>query len=248
MSAIFPSGLRTRQRHVHPKLEAVVRRHLETTWQGGAHAPTAAAFAALVDLIGDDAGRGLVLDSGCGTGESTRRIAGAHPGHLVIGVDRSEARLARLRAPGLPHREGNAIWVRAELAAFWRLALEQGWRLERHYLLYPNPWPKASHLRRRWHAHPAFTALLGLGGRFELRTNWKLYAHEFALAVQIATGLDAVVEPIGECAITSPFERKYRARGEDLYRVGVDLAIRQPRPEPAPTGVRRTRQVRPARG
>lgn len=224
------SGLENAQPGVHPRLEEGVRRHLATPWLGGEHAPTVAAFGALLELVGEDADRGVVLDSGCGTGESTRRIAEVHPGHLVIGIDRSEARLARVRAPVLPHRDGNAVWVRAELAAFWRLALTHGWRLEHHYLLYPNPWPKAAQLKRRWHAHPAFPVLLDLGGRLEMRTNWEIYAREFALAVRIATGLDAVVEPVGESAITSPFERKYRERGEDLYRVCVITGKCSPEP------------------
>lgn len=41
---------------------------------------------------------GIVLDSGCGTGKSTKLLASKiHPRHLVIGVDRSLARLTKTK-------------------------------------------------------------------------------------------------------------------------------------------------------
>lgn len=224
MISIPQPAIRTAQNDVHPRLEEIVRRHLVHRWHGRPHAPTDAAFAAVAARL--DAARGvpLILDSGCGTGASTRLIAAAFPQAIVLGIDRSEARLARVHAGALPHAEGNALWVRAELARFWWLAHEAGWRLERHFLLHPNPWPKASQIQRRWHAHPVFPALLALGGLLELRTNWLVYAREFALAVNQATGQLACVEAVGPQSITTPFERKYRARSDALYCVRTDLS------------------------
>lgn len=164
---------------------------------------------------------GLVLDSGCGTGESTRLIARAFPDSLVLGVDKSLARLQRAGAGSFPHREGNAVWLRADLTTFWRLALRAGWRLERHYILYPNPWPKPSALQRRWHAHPVFPDLLRLGGRLEMRCNWEIYALEFARAVNRVLGCHVVPREPAASPVLSPFERKYRASGHQLYSVVV---------------------------
>jgi len=182
------------------------------------------AFRALERMIPDPdstAAAGWVLDSGCGTGESTRSIARALPDCLVIGVDKSEARLARTGASSFPHREGNVIWLRAELATFWRLALRAGWRLRHHFLLYPNPWPKPGQLRRRWHAHPVFPDLLRLGGRLELRCNWEIYAQEFAAATNQLLGTCVRPRPLAGSAVTTPFERKYRVSGHPLYSVSV---------------------------
>jgi tRNA (guanine-N7-)-methyltransferase len=162
-----------------------------------------------------------VLDSGCGTGDSTRRIARLWPDRVVVGVDKSAARLARGGIDRFPHREGNVVWLRAELTSFWRLAHDAGWRLHRHYLLYPNPWPKASQLRRRWHAHPVFPTLLALGGQLEMRSNWLIYAEEFALAVNRVLGTDVQPSVLEAAEALSPFERKYRASGHRLYSVSV---------------------------
>ncbi|MCH4563891.1 SAM-dependent methyltransferase [Halomonas sp. EGI 63088] len=168
----------------------------------------------------------LILDAGCGVGLSTRRLAERFADHAVIGVDRSAARLSRDHGP-LPD---NALLVRADLVDFWRLALAAGWQPVRHYLLYPNPYPKAAHLKMRWHGHPVFPAILALGGRLELRSNWKLYVEEFALALELAAGVTAAVEPYVPAAAgrlpveyLTPFEQKYHASGQPLWRLVVGL-------------------------
>ena len=221
MNAIHCSRpVNSAQDNVHPRLAAVLDAHLQHAWRAPLHAPSVAAFEALAAAIGDDTRR-LVLDSGCGTGASTRLIARALPDHLVIGVDKSRARLARGGVISFPHRAGNALWLRAELATFWRLALRAGWRLRRHYLLYPNPWPKPAQLQRRWHGHPVFPQLLQLGGVLEMRCNWEVYALEFAAAVNRVLGTATRPRLLGETEISSPFERKYRASGLPLYSVSV---------------------------
>ncbi len=118
----------------------------------------------------------------------------------------------------------NALLVRADLVDFWRLALEAGWAPERHYLLYPNPYPKSAHLKMRWHGHPVFPTLLALGGRLELRSNWQLYVEEFAQAVNIVTGQAASVtalQPNGD--YLTPFEAKYDQSGQTLWRLCIEL-------------------------
>lgn len=211
------------QRGVHPRLAERVRLHLENPWQRPLHRPTLAAFDALRPMLDSEGGRPLVLDSGCGSGASTRILAQRHPDALVLGVDRSAARLARDGHRQLPERDGNALWLRAELATLWRLLRASGHRPDHHYLLYPNPWPKAVHLQRRWHAHPAFADLLALGGRLEMRCNWQTYADEFADALTLASGREHRAECIVPDAPLTPFERKYAASGHTLYAVTADL-------------------------
>lgn len=162
----------------------------------------------------------LILDAGCGVGLSTRRLAAQFPDCAVIGVDRSEDRLGRDHG-NLPE---NARLVRADLVDFWRLAEQAGWALERHYLLYPNPYPKAAHLKMRWHGHPVLPTLLALGGKLEVRSNWSLYVEEFALAVAQVTGQQAevgVFSPNGN--YLTPFEAKYDQSGQTLWRLCIEL-------------------------
>ena len=55
-------------------------------------------------------GRPLILDSFCGTGQSTRMLAVGNPDALVVGIDKSSERL-RKQAEPLPD---NALLLRAE--------------------------------------------------------------------------------------------------------------------------------------
>lgn len=162
----------------------------------------------------------LILDAGCGVGVSTRRLAQRFPDHAVIGVDRSADRLSRDHG-SVPE---NACLIRADLVDFWRLAVDAGWSLARHYLLYPNPYPKAGHLKMRWHGHPVLPAILTLGGLLDLRSNWKVYVEEFAQAVTLVTSQTATVEshdPQGD--YLTPFETKYAQSGQALWRLSVSL-------------------------
>lgn len=90
--------------------------------------------------------RPLVFDAGCGTGRSTIRLARMLPAYDVVGIDRSEERLDRTEAyrkfRGLPEAVENALLVRAELADFWRLCLNNKVWPEHQFILYPNPYPK----------------------------------------------------------------------------------------------------------
>ena len=165
----------------------------------------------------------LILDSCCGVGESSIALAKAFPDHYVIAVDQSELRLSRGK-PGGALLPPNLDLVRADLVDYWRLMHDAGIRLDRHYLLYPNPWPKIGHLSRRWHCHPVFPTLLDLGGVLECRSNWQIYVEEFCFAVQRLTRHPAACEPyVPEEALT-PFERKYFNSGHALFRMIVDLS------------------------
>jgi tRNA (guanine-N7-)-methyltransferase len=162
----------------------------------------------------------IILDSGCGTGESSYALSEQFPGHMVIGIDKSAARLSK----SMDGQHENVLLVRAELIDMWRLMREHHWQIDAHFLFYPNPWPKQQHLKRRWHGHPEFLSMLQMSRYLELRTNWEIYAMEFIAAIEylIAQGL---VE--GSVSITSfdpikpvsRFEQKYSASGHQLFQV-----------------------------
>lgn len=168
----------------------------------------------------------LILDSGCGVGESSIALANAFPDHYVIGVDQSASRLNRnvIGTNGTIQLPPNLDLVRADLVDYWRLLHDAGIHPERHYLLYPNPWPKIGHLSQRWHGHPVFPTLLELGGVLECRSNWRIYIEEFCFAVERLTRRSAVCQPYAPDEALTPFERKYRDSGHALFRTVVQLA------------------------
>jgi tRNA (guanine-N7-)-methyltransferase len=215
------------QTELHDGLDALLSRHLAHRYQK----PVAAYNRAAVDLAHAawlGAGKPpLILDSGCGVGLSTLRLAEQFAQHFVIGVDQSLDRIGRNTIWSGP-APANSMRIRANLTDFWRLMLDAGMRPARHYLLYPNPWPKKKHLARRWHGHAVFPAMVALGGVFECRSNWKIYTDECAFALARLTGKHVEAEPWmpDPDSILTPFERKYLGSGQALWRCALELPVR----------------------
>ncbi len=205
------------QSGIHDKLAASVAKHLENPFRKPYSAHNEKAFHTAQAWLSAQQ-RPFILDSYCGTGESTRTLAQMFPGHAVLGIDKSAARLARHQASG----EDNYHLLRADTDDIWRLLADAGLRPDRHCIFYPNPWPKADHLKRRCHGSPLFPSLLALGGELDLRTNWRIYAEEFCAALKIADIAAQVTEFKANPAITA-FERKYSEAGQSLWRVCCTL-------------------------
>ncbi|MFV8755596.1 tRNA (guanine(46)-N(7))-methyltransferase TrmB [Nannocystaceae bacterium ST9] len=160
------------------------------------------------------------LDAGCGTGASTLALARAKPDAWVLGVDKSSDRLARSPSSSSRVEPGRTKLLRGDMIDLWHLLdLHAGPRFDTTWLLYPNPWPKPGQLARRWHAHPVFPRILACTRRIELRTNWRIYAEEFAHALALVLGRPVAVEELVPDVPLSPFERKYQASGHALWRV-----------------------------
>jgi len=203
------------QTGVHPRLAEASDRHLQRPYRLPLPGHSVAAFRSVQSVL--PAGKAKILDSGCGTGCSTVYLAGMYPRSVVIGVDRSRKRLRMRGADRLRKVAENAWLVRAELGAFWMLACHAGWILHSHFLLYPNPYPKAVQFKRRWTSHPAFPYLLALGGRVELRSNWDVYTAEMAAAVSHASGKSVKLCRYQPHEPWTAFEAKYLNRGQPLY-------------------------------
>jgi len=212
------------QRGIHEHLATLLDRHRGSPFRKPYTDYNRAAFAASLERRARLApGAPLILDSCCGVGESSIALARAFPGHYVIGVDQSESRLTRGK-PGGAVLPPNLDLVRADLVDYWRLLHDAGIRLDRHYLLYPNPWPKIGHLARRWHGHPVFPTILALGGVLECRSNWRIYVDELCFASERLSGRPALCEAYLPDEALTPFERKYLNSGHALFRTVLDLS------------------------
>lgn len=257
------NSVTSNQETLHKDLEEVVRKYARTTFLRPIADHTREAFAEVKTFVegfyggngnAETAPQAVILDSGCGTGESTIHIARRFPGIPVIGIDKSCARLNKAGNPSQTAGEdvpANAFWIRAELLDFWRLALDYvkagKWTIPYHAVYYPNPWPKQSEATRRFHMHPIFPTLLMLGKTIELRTNWEIYAREFAEAARIAAqelngspsslrsveddkredhsvaGMTITCESFDPEKTETAFERKYKEARQKLWRVLVAL-------------------------
>lgn len=203
----------------HERLRETVEKHLAKPFLKPIADHTRIVFDAIASQM-SICRRPILFDACCGVGDSSRALAATHPEHWVIGIDKSENRLRRERAGDDPE---NLILARADLNDFYRLAVEAGWQFDKHYILYPNPWPKAVHLGRRWHGAPVFPAIVELGGRLELRSNWQLYLEEFAIALRVA-GKSAQLCSYKPDAFLTPFEKKYHESGQPLWQLTAEMS------------------------
>ena len=208
------------QQAPHKNLAKLVRKYQQTFMQDSIPKHAYDAFEIARQFVINDS---VILDSGCGTGESSFRLAREFPHLKVLGIDKSISRLQRSHAHGEAPK--NLLLLQADCIHLWRLIKQAQWDIHKHNLFYPNPWPKPGHLQRRWHAHPVFPTLLALAGEIVMRTNWKIYAQEFAQAIDMSCSCDAEVKQLmldTDAAFTA-FERKYLHSGHELYEVRVGL-------------------------
>jgi tRNA (guanine-N7-)-methyltransferase len=206
------------QSGTHPRLAEVVLRHRDHAWRAPLHGPTMTQFARW-QAQRETSARPLLVDLGCGHGDSTLLLAARHPQAELLGIDQSAHRLARLAPDGFAVHVAGTL-VRAEAATWMRALAEAGIAVDTLFLLYPNPWPKSEHLMRRWHGHPVFPLLLA-ARRVVLRTTWPIYADEFAVAAALL-GRPAQVRALGDAdAVLTPFERKYRESGHARFELVI---------------------------
>ena len=206
------SSVHSNQSDIHEDLFITVNKHLQSKWREPIPEHTRLVADKIISLVNSHTGP-LILDSFCGTGMSTAKLATLYPEALVIGIDKSQDRLNK----HVPSDTDNYQLFRASCEHTWAALTQAGIRCHRHYLLYPNPWPKKSHLKRRVHGHPAFPLLRALGGMVTLRSNWLTYVKEFAASMAL---LDYRSE-VSEIKPTDPltlFERKYSANKENLWQ------------------------------
>ncbi len=219
----------TNQNGIHEKLDEVVQKHLAHPFQKPFQPHTEQAFAqmdALVQafLLANPKGD-VILDACCGVGQSTRILAQQNPQAIVIGVDKSAHRISRNVegfSEGDDYQAQNYHLVRADLNDFYRLVKAANWPVAKHYILYPNPWPKSKHLQRRWHGSAVFPQMASIGKMLILRSNWPLYLQEFQQAAkQVKLSGELCQLSTSERPLT-PFEAKYQASGQVCWQLTLN--------------------------
>jgi len=211
---------------LHPQLDDVIARHRAFGFNKPIAEKNKRLFQRL-DALCKDQQRDIIIDAGCGNAESTFQIALNNPDALVIGIDKSAARLKTAGLDNEIMQDKNTVLIRMDLVDFYLLADRHHWHVTQQFWFYPNPWPKKKHLQRRWHGNAIFPVIIRLGGRIELRCNWEIYAREFihSIALSGLTNYSYQADYIPAHTI-SPHEKKYRDSGHRLYRcvVTVDMA------------------------
>ncbi len=207
----------------HSELVSFWKKYKETSFCKPYAAHTRIAFESIREKI-CTIPRPIIIDSGCGVGDSSLWLAEKFPDHWIIGIDKSESRLKKNQCL-FKDRYPNLFLVRAQLTDFWRLLRANNIHIDQHYLFYPNPWPKKKDVKKRFHGHPVISDLLHLSSFFLLRSNWHIYVLEFAQAVEYWLGIAPKIQKLNTIEPVTLFEKKYLSSGHPLYELSFFLPL-----------------------
>lgn len=99
------------------------------------------------------AGRERILfEAGCGHGHWLTSYAESHAEQMCIGIDLISLRIRKAQAKCSKRGLDNVHFIKAELGEFLEMLPKQV-RFDLTVLLFPDPWPKARHHRRRMVQH-----------------------------------------------------------------------------------------------
>jgi tRNA (guanine-N7-)-methyltransferase len=220
----FCYDIDTPQTSIHPKLDVIIERHMHQPFLAPIATHNHQAFLQLKNIIGRTPNKPIILDSGCGRAMSTQHLAKTYSDCWVIGADKSFDRLSHQHTLN-PHgvfTDDNMILIRIDLIALFQLIKQHQWQIHKHYLLYPNPWPKPKQLQRRFHAHPIFPTLLAISKHIELRSNWKIYLEEFRAGCLKCNRAAREVRAFSPKKAITAFEKKYLDHQQSIYQLLID--------------------------
>lgn len=191
-------------------------------------APASGALLELAALFGRDAPR--TLEIGFGNGENLAALAGAHPERDFLGVEVHLPGIGRLLRTLEERRLGNVRVLCQDAALVLDARIAPG-SLQEMLILFPDPWPKKRHHKRRL-VQAGFVACaaraLEAGGTLRLATDWQPYALEMLAVLNAADGL-ANLAPEGGF-LPRPTERRatrFELRGTRLGHEVWDLGFRR---------------------
>ena len=170
----------------------------------------------------------LILEIGFGMGDATARMAAATPEVDVLGIEVHPpgvgALLQRIEALQLKNVrivQHDAVEVLADMIEPQSLAGA--------LVLFPDPWPKTRHHKRRLIQAPFVSLLasrLASGATLHLATDWEPYAQQM---LQVLSDEPTLVNTTDGFAPRPPYRplTKFELRGERLGHASRDLVFRK---------------------
>lgn len=180
-------------------------------------------------VFGRDAPR--TLEIGFGNGDNLVTLAAAHPERDFLGIEVHRPGVGRLLLSLEARELTNVRVVCHDAVEVLAQQIPPHW-LEEILVLFPDPWPKKRHHKRRLVQRPFAEVLasrLVPGGRLRLATDWEPYALEMLETLRTLPELRN--EASGGAFADRPAERaptRFERRGERLGHEVWDLAFRRP--------------------
>ena len=179
-------------------------------------------------LFGRSAPRAAEI--GFGNGEHLLQLAAAQPARDFLGIEVHRAGVGRLLHALAARGLGNVRIICHDAVEVLAQQLAPG-SLEEMLILFPDPWPKKRHHKRRL-IQPDFAALaasrLAAGGILRLATDWEPYAVHMLETLAGCAALENL-DPGGGFVPRPPQREatRFERRGERLGHGVWDLAFRR---------------------
>ncbi|MCL1906693.1 MAG: tRNA (guanosine(46)-N7)-methyltransferase TrmB [Propionibacteriaceae bacterium] len=172
-------------------------------------------------------GRGapLIIEIGCGHGETLIRAAQAHPEVNFLGFEVFEASLATTLGKIASHNLNNIRLICGD-AVTGLTHLIPNHAAEEIWVFFPDPWPKARHHKRRLINHDFVDltkAKLDSTGTLRIATDWENYARSIK---ETFTGVSGF-ELVGTTRFALRPLTKFESRGIAAGRAIVDLTYQK---------------------
>ena len=166
----------------------------------------------------------LQVDLGCGDGSFLCELASRYPEKNFLGIERLVGRVAKacLKASTLE----NIRVLNVESSYTVRYLLPET-SVETFYLLFPDPWPKRRHQRRRIVTTDFLDSIhraLADGGILRIATDQLDYFEQIRRITQNHSGfamVDSNASPARTDLPLTKFERHFQTLGAPIYRLAL---------------------------
>ena len=162
----------------------------------------------------------LHVDLGCGDGSLLCQLAAQHPNRNFLGIEKLAGRVARACRKSAHLKNVRVLNVESAYAVRYLLPEAS---VETFYLLFPDPWPKRRHHRRRIVTIDFLDSIhraLESGGTLRIATDQRDY---FEQITRVA-GNDPrflIVHNEDANLPTTKFERRFSKAGAPIYRLAL---------------------------
>ena len=167
----------------------------------------------------------LQVDLGCGDGSFLCELASRYPEKNFLGTERMVGRVAKSCRKSANLENVRVLNVESSYAVGYLLPERS---VETFYLLFPDPWPKRRHHRRRIVTKAFLESThraLENGGILQIATDqFDYFRHierlAYASSLQISLGEETSSDKNDDFPLTK-FERRFSALGVPIYRLAL---------------------------
>jgi tRNA (guanine-N7-)-methyltransferase len=160
----------------------------------------------------------LQVDLGCGDGSLLYELAEQNPEENFLGIDKMAGRVAKTCRKSAALDNVRVLNVEIAYAVRYLLAEES---VDRFYLLFPDPWPKRRHHRRRLMTADFLDSIhraLRPRGVLHVATDQLDYFEQIQRVARNHSGF-ALVDLADVDLPTTKFEQRFRALGTPIHRL-----------------------------